>query len=181
MSRLTLERILSKCEEDGDCLIWQGKVHQRTGAPAGTEWINGKDYYVGVRRRAYEEYHGVTLGRNGEIATCGHPKCLAKKHLELITRSERVRRMHRTMDAATKLRRSQSLARAQQERMGKFTPEQVAAIRDSEDGPYVTAQRLGVSGVVASRIRRGVSYREYAGNPFAGLLALAANDGKKAA
>lgn len=179
MSRLTLTRIKSKCVEDGDCLLWTGKVNARNGSPMGTEWIDGKDCYVGIRRRAYEEYYGVTLGKGDQIATCGNPACLAKKHLECITVSERVRRMHARMDAATKIKRSKALAEAAQSATGKVSPEIVAAIRESEDGPYVSAKKLGVNGVVASRIKRGVSYRTYEASPFAGLLAV--NDSNRRA
>jgi hypothetical protein len=160
---------MCKCVEDGDCLLWTGKKH-KNGAPAGTEWVDGRDWYVGVRRRAYEEYHGITLTSEDQItATCRNPACLKKEHLECIDVSERVRRMHANMDAAAKLRRSKSLAAAQQKMAGRVDPEQVAAIRESTDGPYVTAQRLGVNGVVASRIKRGVSYRDYSATPWQGL------------
>lgn len=169
MSRMNLARIRAHCEEDGDCLLWQGKVHPRTGSPAGTEFVDGKDRYVSPRRRAYEEYHGVKLEKGDQIATCGHPACLAKAHLERITVSERVRRMHAKMDAATKARRGKSLSAAAQRKRGKVRPDQVRAVLESEDGPYVTARRLGINGVVASRIRRGLSYRSYAATPFTGL------------
>jgi hypothetical protein len=169
MARLTLERIKARCEEDGDCLIWQGKVYPKNGHPAATEWIDGKDCHVGVRRRAYEEYHKVKLTADQYVATCGNPACLAKEHLHLITIAERSRRMHRDMDAARKLRYSRTLAQKAQAAKGKLTPEQVRAVIDSPDGPYVTAKRLGINGVVASRIRRGISYREYAATPFAGM------------
>lgn len=183
MSRMDLKRIKSRCVEDGDCLLWAGKVHKRTGSPAGTEWLDGKDCYVSIRRRAYEEYNRVTLRDDEQVTTCGNPRCLAKAHLEAITVSERSRRMHATMDAGTKLRRNMALSRAQQGK-AKLTPEQVRAIKTSEDGPYVTAKRLGVSGVVASRIVRGLSYKDYGPNPFAGLFTgLASNDsrGRRAA
>jgi len=169
MSRLDLARIKAKCEEDGDCLIWNGRVHTN-GAPSATEWVDGEDRYVGVRRRAYEEYHGVTLAPTDLISTCGHPACLAKKHLERITASERNRRRHANADVAARLRLSKSAAKVQQQLKGKLTPEQVAAIRNSEEGPYRIAKKLGVNGRVASRIKRGLSYREYAANPFSGLL-----------
>lgn len=168
MSRLTLARITSKCTEDGDCLIWTGKVYSN-GHPAATEFVDGKDRYVGVRRRAYEEYRSVKLSRGQQVTTCGHPACLAKAHLSVLTVSEKVRRMHANMDAGTKLRRSRKLAENRQAVAGKVTPAQVAAIRESEDGPYVTARRLGVNGVVASRIKNGESYRDYCASPFDGL------------
>lgn len=169
MSRMDLERIKARCTEDGDCLLWTGKVHRRNGHPDATEYIDGKDRHVGIRRRAYEEYHGVTLDRKDRITTCGNPACLAKAHLERITMSESVRRTHERMDAGAKLRRSQSLAKVFQKARGKVSPEQVAAIRQSEDGPYVMARKLGITGAVASRIKRGISYREYTASPFAGL------------
>lgn len=168
MSRLTLARILARCEGDGDCLIWTGK-HNGKGQPMAMERIDGKDKTVTVRRRAYEEYHGVTLTRSQQVTTCGHPGCLARNHLEAISLSEKMRRTHAGMAADERLRRSKSLAAAFQAATGKITPEQVRAIKDSEDGPYVTAKRLGVNGTVASRIKRGLSYKEYTANPFSGL------------
>lgn len=168
MARLTLARITGKCIPDGDCLLWAGKVYSN-GHPSATEWVDGKDRYVGVRRRAYEEYHGVTVPAAQQVSTCGHPACLAKKHLTLVTVSEKVSRMHANMDAGTKLARSRKLAEHRRKVAGKVSPEQVAAIRESEEGPYVTAKKLGVNGVVASRIKRGESYRDYGASPFAGL------------
>jgi hypothetical protein len=167
MSRLSMDRIRAKCIEDGDCLLWTGKKHTKTGAPAGTEWVDGQDKYVGVRRRAYEEQYKTMLTKDDEIVcTCGNPACLEKKHLERVSRSERIKRVHAAMDAGTRLKRNKSLADAMQRMRGKLLPEQVAEIRSSEDGPYVTAKRLGVSGVVASRIKRGISYKNYVRNPF---------------
>jgi hypothetical protein len=170
MSRLDLNRIQARCIEDGDCLIWTGKTHANNGSPAGTEWVGGKDHYVGVRRRAYEEYHGVTLKKGQEIVTCGNPACLAKAHLERVTRGERLKRVYAKMDAGMKVRRSMALSAANVGRR-KLKPEQVREILESEDGPYVVAKRLGVSGVIASRIRRGTAYRDCGRtNPFAGLM-----------
>lgn len=163
-----IDRIKAKCIEDGDCLIWQGKTYE-SGAPAASEWIDGKDQHVGVRRRAYEEYNKVKLTPQQQVATCGHPGCLAKEHLKLSNASERSSRGWKNMDAATKLRRSQKLAARQQANRGKVTPEQVAAILESEEGPYVMAKKLGITGCVASRIKRGLSYRTYSANPFSGL------------
>ena len=170
MSRMSLARIQARCTEDGDCLVWTGKLHQRTGSPAGTEWIDGRDAYVAIRRRAFEEYNRTKLTKGQEIiCTCGNAACLEKTHLRKVSRSERMRLMHVNMDAATKLRRNQSLARAMQAQRGKLSPEAVEAIKNSPDGPYVTAKRLGVNGVIASRIKRGTSYKDYTRNPFAGL------------
>lgn len=169
MSRLDLARIKSRCTEDGDCLLWTGKVY-KNGHPAATEWIDGMDMYVGVRRRAYEEYNGVTLPPEKQVATCGHPACLAKGHLVAVSVSEKNRKTHATMNADARLRRNMALSKASRRAMGKLTPEQVAVIRDSEEGPYVVAQRLGVNGVVASRVKRGLAYRDYAATPFAGLM-----------
>jgi hypothetical protein len=169
MSRLDLARIKAKCEEDGDCLMWQGKLHKKTGSPAGSEWVGRRDSYVGVRRRAYEEYHGVSLTKDQLVTcTCNRPACLAKEHLALTDISERSRLAHARMDAGAKLRRSQALAKAQAWKR-KLSDETAALIRDSEEGPYVTAKKLGVSGVVASRIKRGLSYRDYSATHFAGL------------
>lgn len=170
MSRIDLPRILAKCTEDGDCLIWTGKVNKK-GAPVGTEWIDGKDRYVGIRRRAYEEYHGVKINPRKNVTTCGNPACLAKEHLSLISVSERVRRTHARMDAGTKIRRNKALSAAARANNGKLTPEQVDAIRQSDEGPYIIARKLGVNGVVASRIKRGEGWKDYsaAANPFAGL------------
>lgn len=169
MSRLDLARIMCRCIEDGDCLLWTGKTYKKSGAPAGTEWVDGKDRYVGVRRRAYEEYHGVTLDPGQLVTcTCTHPGCLRKDHLDLIDVGERNRRSHAAVDAAAKLRRSRALSEAAAWRRS-VPPDQVETIRNSEEGPYITAKKLGVNGVVASRIRRGVTYRDYTASPWAGL------------
>jgi hypothetical protein len=170
MSRMDLGRIYCKCvEAEGGCLLWIGKVNARNGHPSGTEWVDGKDRYVGVRRRAYEEYNRVTLAREDVITcTCGDPACLAKDHLERITIAERSRRMHAAMTAVAKIQRGKKLSAASAQRRG-LTEEQARAILESDDGPYVTAARMGVSGVVASRVRRGVTYKTYEATPWSGL------------
>lgn len=168
MSRLTIERILSKCEEDGDCLIWKGSTF-RNGRPSASEWIDGKDVYVAVRRRTYEEYHGRKVPDDKQVATCGHPACLAKAHLKLVTLSEKITKSHADMDAATKTKRAKAVSSHMREQRGSLTPEQVQAVKDSEEGPYVTARKLGISGRLASRIKRGLSYKSYEASPFSGL------------
>lgn len=175
MAAYTLDRIIGRCRKDGDCLIWAGKMHTSNGCPCAQEYVNGKDQYVNVRRRAYELYHGVTLTRSQLVsARCGNRLCLSKKCLHIITASERSAKARADMTAAAKMVFSMRQSKAQQAKRGKFTPELVRAIRESEKGPYVIAKELGVSGAVASRIKRGVSWRDYeAITLFSGL---AAND-----
>lgn len=168
--RYTIERIRGRCIQDGDCLLWSGKVYH-SGAPAAVERIGGKDYHVPVRRRAYEEYHGVKVGANERITTkCGNPRCLSKKCLECITVSEKNRRTHAKMDAATRMRRNRLLSEAQEAKR-KISFEVAQMIRESDKGPYVIAREMGVSGAVASRIKRGVTHKSYQASPWAGLLA----------
>jgi hypothetical protein len=166
---IDLAWIKERCTEDGDCLLWTGKTNGK-GQPMAVETVEGKTKSVTIRRRAYELYQRKPLHKGLQVTTCGNPRCLAKEHLTTITLSEKMRRTHAQMPANAKILRSQKLASINQDRKGKVTPEQVEAVKDSPDGPYVTAKRLGISGVVASRIKRGVSYRDYAASPFAGLM-----------
>lgn len=177
MARLDLDRIVGNCVPDGGCLIWAGKVHYHNKGPQATEFVDGKDRYVSVRRRAYELYHKVTLDRLQLItAACGNPLCLSKKCLCVTSASERSRKGAARMTAERRLIRSRKQAQIQQARRGKMTPEIVQTILASEKGPYVIAKELGVNGTVASRIKRGVSWKQDAWH-WGGLLA--ANDQQK--
>ena len=180
MSKPSKSAIIGKCRHDEDgCLIWTGKV-SHNGHPTGYVWEDGRSRSFTVRRYLWELYTGEPVPDGMVVSTrCGKAACLHKNCLHVITLGERSKRMHEQMTQATKLTRSRKLSEAQRAARGKVSPEQVAAIINSDKGPYTTARELGVSGVVASRIKRGLAYKEYTAHPFAGLLS--ANDARRRA
>ncbi len=171
-SILTLDRIVAKCEWDGDCLLWRGKVGPQ-GNPAATERIDGKDKYVAVRRRTFLGYHPEVVGikSNERINTkCGNHACLAPDHLIKVTTRQQAKLTVERISEADKMNRARKISEKMR-RHSVITPEMLEEIRRSTDGPYVTAKRLGIkNGSIVCRIMSGTGHKDYRATPFSGLL-----------
>lgn len=75
----TMDHILARCVEDGECLIWQGATNK-----SGTPQMRNLGVMDGVRR-VVARLHGRTIvaGRIA-IADCGHQLCVANAHVKLL-------------------------------------------------------------------------------------------------
>lgn len=153
-----LERIVSYCHEDGDCLVWDRYCNGRmpvihvAGAPRP------------VRRVVFEMALGAVKEGHEVIHTCKTPKCVAPEHLKQITAGER-----RSMLAALRNGRGQvaSQVRFMRENHGKLSMEKARAIRASEDSGVALAKRFNVTPQLISLVRTGKSWAEP--SPFSGL------------
>lgn len=151
----TLERMLSMCREDGDCLIWTGSDNA-IGIP--------KIRNTSGRRVMWELKHGdIPYGMKVSV-TCGRPACL--EHLVLSTKSEITARAHQRPD--TKARVAASNRRSARAARGKITMEIARAIRASDETGLAIAARLGISNSLVSLVRQGKAWQEP--SPFAGLF-----------
>jgi hypothetical protein len=151
----TVDRILSCCEEDGDCLIWTG-LNNSIGIP--------KIRNTSGRRVMWEL-------KNGEIppgmlvsTTCGRAGCL--EHLALSTKSEIVARSHERPH--TKARVTAANRRSARRERAKINMDIAREIRASDETGLAIAARLGISNDLVSLVRQGKSWREP--SPFAGLM-----------
>lgn len=159
-------RLIARCVECGDCLLWQGAMGG-SGTVTPSTSIGKKRYYV--RRLMWEKKGlGPAPADKGVRATCGEARCVAPKHLQLTTKSESGKRAGAAGKFST-ISRIQRLAATKQATQSPLTWDQVREIRDGTDRLKDAAERYGVSIHTISKIRRGIAWRDYS-NPFAALM-----------
>lgn len=160
-----LDWIELRCRRDEDtgCLLWRQLVNP-SGAPVATKLTpDGRKPTVQVRREVWEQRHGPIPDGFLVAVSCGNPRCL--EHLELITKSEVMRRQWARTDVRAK--RTAGVTRASRKH-AKVDMETAREIRASNETLEQVAERLAISTTLASMIRRGVRWQELA-DPFAGL------------
>ena len=154
----TIEKILARCDEDADCMLWRGYRGKTNQPKTG----NGS-----VRRIAWRLVHGKMPKNRLVTVTCGHPMCLNPEHLALTTKSEVIRKVLSRPDV--KLRKTASSRRSVRASVGKITMEVARAIRASDRLGRDWARELGVSESLVSLVRRGKTWKEPV-SMWAGLL-----------
>ena len=157
MTFKTIEKILARCNEDADCMLWQG-YRGKTNQPK-----TGKG---SVRRIAWKLVHGEIPKKRLVTVTCENSMCLNPDHLALTTKSEVVRKTLSRLDV--RLRKTVSSRRSVRASMGKITMEVARAIRASDRVGRDWARELGVSESLVSLVRRGKTWKEPA-SMWAGL------------
>lgn len=157
MSELS-ERIRANCIEDGDCLIWPGRVSD-AGMPVMT--VDGSS--VSVRRVLYEQEHGPVTRRLLVTPTCGHMRCMF--HLEALT-PKASKALSVSRGAYRNPARARKAALTNRAR-SHITDETVATIK-AADSAREAHEATGVNLSYVYVIRAGVA-RADMGNPFAGL------------
>lgn len=168
---MTLAIIRARCEEVGDCWIWQ-RATCATGYPIMT--IARRCHLV--RRIAVEASGRALKPRQPVGSRCGDKLCVNPDHLFPSTTAAIARKAARA-GAFSAPTRGAKIAQARRGTM-KLTQEQVREIRASTESGPALALRYGVNRSLVQRIRSGNAWRDYA-SPFAGLLA--ANEGRKRA
>ena len=149
MTFKTIEKILARCDEDADCMLWQGYRCKANQPKTG----NGS-----VRRIAWRLVHGkISKGRLVTV-TCGHSMCLNPEHLALTTKSAVIRK--NLSRPAVRLRVIVSSRRAVRAAVGKITMDIARAIRASDRLGRDWARELGVSESLVSLVRRGKTWKE---------------------
>lgn len=161
----TLEAILERCIEDGDCLIWQGAMSHGTRPTAR---IDGTRKTVGVRRLLLE-LNGIDPGRNRVFPTCGNQACLNHEHLKPMKHAAMLKLVARQTGYARSVTRNAKIAASKRKR-SPLTPEMVAEIRSSPESGRAVARRLGLCQATVQAIRAHDTWRDYA-NPFFQLAA----------
>ena len=160
----TLDRVRENCIECGDCWEWKGAIMANRYPAIRYKGQNGSG------RRAVFEMSGRKLFRRSFIVvTCGNESCLNPDHLKQLTQAEHMRQLAKH-GVQGGLVRAANIAKTKRKLLGKITMEQARQIRDSDETCKALAERYGMSAERISRIRKGTAWREYAGNPFAGLI-----------
>lgn len=166
--RAFVESIYEQCTEEGDCMIWGGRV---TSSGYPRIWIDKKNLMV--RRLLVEIKYGRPLA-NGEIAAskCNDPICLCWSHARVMTTAER--RAETGADGgysshAKGLRISISHRKTAKLEGGE---ESATAIRMDSRASHVVGPDYGISASMVRKIRRGVAWKTIQ-SPFSGLGARA--------
>ncbi len=162
----TLQTILARTDEVGECLEWQGFT-SADGAPQVK--IDGK--LLMVRRVIREMLDKPAAPGHFLAPSCGNARCVHPEHVV-----ERTARQHAQRMAASVTRNSPTrIARLQRANKHKraLSDEGLELARHDPRSAAAVARELGCSRDLVSSIRNGRAYRQVsaAENPFAQLIA----------
>jgi len=160
----TLETILARTDEVGNCMEWQGIMHN------GTPQIRIDRKLLSVRR-VIREMQGKPAADDVFLATsCGNPKCVHPDHIMARTKTQHMQSMgklvqHNHPVRIAKLQKSKAAER-------KIDASGLALVLTDPRRAQDVADELSVSKSLVTRIRRGECYRQVnaTANPFAGLM-----------
>lgn len=159
----TLDSILARTDEVGDCLEWQGIMGNNTPQIRIARKLQ-------MVRRVIRDMLGNPAAEGNYLApSCGNPKCIKPEHIIERTRAQHMKRIARLVDHNHPIR----IAKLQKAKahLRVVSDEGVAMIRADDRKAEDVARELGVSKSLVKKIRRGQAYRESAAaNPFAGLM-----------
>lgn len=147
-----MESILSRCERQGDCLIWTlscvGQRHPQVR-------IGGKTRSV---RQVLAEAEGMEVGDRRIRMTCSREKCVEPRHFRFLTHQQLCQENAR--DGRLSLpARSKAAARAKRA-VSNLTPEDVRTIYASKEPYRVLAERYGKSLSLIKRIKLRQVWRD---------------------
>lgn len=154
---MAIDTILARTVEEGDCLIWQGRISN--GSPV--VYYDGA--YRTVRRAVWEDAHGPIKPGLHPSCRCREPACVRLEHIRLLT-IQQIAKLAAREGKFSSLHRRASLAAAARKR-SLLTPEQVARIRAADSAASI-ARELGISKSTAGKIRRGESWRPIGASVF---------------
>lgn len=164
MTANTLEAIKDRCEECGDCWIWQGACTQQ-GYPIFRPFA--KSPCTLVRRAAFELAGGKLKERVPLVTKCGEKKCVNPSCIVEST-TKKVARAAAKRGAFSTRQRAAKIA-ATKRTKGKLDMDKAREIMNSKESGPVLAARYGVDRSLITRIKRGDAWKDYR-NPFAGLI-----------
>lgn len=169
--------LLSRCIEEGDCLMWTGYV-SKDNLPIFSENRVKKS----ARKKLFEAVNNVALNHRQIVrTTCAEPMCMNPAHMKVMdvaaVRKQDGKRGRYSTPVMQINRTRTSRARS------KLTMEDVREIRQSTLSLSNLAAQYGVDKSTIGNIKRGNTWADTA-NPFMGMLSqlIAANDsGRKRA
>ena len=160
----TLETLMARCEEVGDCMEWQGS-YTGNGHPA----VRHNKQNVLARRLAY------TLARNvikpGYVLAmkCSNPRCIDPAHVVQRTEKQHMAHMGKQGRQSDHLRSAKIAATKRASGQAKLTEQQVREIRASQKTNRQLAAEYGINPSRINGIRLGRMWKDFS-NPFAGLM-----------
>lgn len=158
----TLESILARTVEEGDCRIWHGYVTSKTPQVD----VDGKMMSVRrliVRLQGRPENKGAFYG-----VKCGTYLCVCPEHIIQLTRKQHSTHMAKAAnDGAANIIRKVKIT-AHKRASGKLDMDTAREIRVKEGTYRDIAKEYGISHSLVGHIKRGRYWKETS-NPFAGL------------
>lgn len=160
----TLETIMARTDEVGECLEWQGMI--RNGTPLIR--IARKMHTV---RRFIRDMLGNPAAEGNYLApACENPKCVKPDHIIERTRAQHMKRIASMVDHNHPIRIAKLQKAKAHQRV--VNDDGLVMIRTDDRKAEDVARELGVSKSLVKKIRRGEAYRQVSAvsNPFAGLM-----------
>lgn len=159
----TLETLLKRTIEEGDCLLWTG-YH---GNETPYVFHDGKLWPV---RRLILALSGIEQKSTFAGCSCGNKSCVAPEHIVQRDKRNQAKVMAKQANTgATKILRIKKMTVTRREKHSKLDIETAREIRASSESAKEAASRVGISKAMVHRIRSGAAWRDGA-NPFAGLM-----------
>jgi hypothetical protein len=158
----TVESLLARTVEDGDCNIWTGYSTSKTPQVD----VNGK--MTSVRKVLYElsgrQAQGLHFG-----TSCGTLNCVCPDHIVARNRTSHMRHMAKvSAKGPGNAARKAAITRIKRA-AGKLDMEKARRIREMEGTYRQIASEFDISHSLVGKIKRGSYWRELS-NPFAGLM-----------
>lgn len=142
------ERMLMRCEPDGECLIFKGGCDSH-----GYGVVRVGEHVMGAHRLAYIARHG-NVGDKCVLHRCDRPPCVADEHHFLGTQADNL------ADCIAKGRARRNPVRGEGQPASKLTEAEVQEIR-AIAGCFpqsAIAREYGVSQALVGRIIRGEAW-----------------------
>jgi len=157
----TLETLLARTVEVGDCREWQGYIAN------DTPQVSHRGKMMTVRRLMFE-LQGKAVEGYYIAPKCSNSKCVNPDHAIARTSKAHHKVMNQNVDFNGLLRiiKLQQVAKGRR----KLTDEQVSQIRIDPRPSRAVAAEHGVSKGLVCLIRIGKAHRAVTANPFAGLM-----------
>lgn len=160
----TIETLLARCEEVGDCLEWQGG-YTGNGHPA----VRHNKQNVLARRLAYTLAGHVIKPGHILAMKCNNPRCIDPAHVMQRTEKQHMAHMGRQGRQSDHLRSAKIAATKRASGQAKLTEQQVREIRASQKTNRQLAAEYGINPSRINGIRLGRMWKDFS-NPFAGLI-----------
>lgn len=170
----TLDSLFALTTEEGECRLWNKYLGN------GVPMIYHDGQFIQVRKLILM-LQGIDIRTRYISPKCNNPLCVEPSHIVQRTAQQQHSHMAKMVSQSpSNQMRIAKITKARRQQVGKLNQEQAIEIRMSDESGPVLAARYGVSRELVNRIKRGESWSQQFGNPFAALFA--ANDsGRKRA
>ena len=158
----TVESLKERCEEVGDCWIWNGYVSNKTPMVD----VNGTMTPV---RRLFTRLLGKQVKRGTFFGiSCDTYLCVCPEHTVQRDRRAHTANMGRKSATGPSNQARKMKITTQKRKAGKLDMEKAREIRAKEGTYRQIAEEYGISHALVGQIKRGRYWKDYS-NPFAGL------------